>query len=60
VCVCVHVIVCDPETSTMRQSRPKLCCCATKNIVAYFSDAAKSTTSQYSVESTVTSRIANS
>ena len=30
-----------------------------KNIVPYFSDAAKSSTSQYSVESTVTSRVAN-
>ena len=28
-----------------------------KNIVPYFSDSAKSTTSQYSVESTMTSRV---
>ena len=29
-----------------------------KNIVPYFSDVAKSSTSQYSVESTMTSRVA--
>jgi hypothetical protein len=43
----------------MRQSWPKLGCCDTKTIVPCFSDAAKSSTSQYSVESTVTSRVAN-
>jgi len=28
--VCMCLIVCDLETSTMRRSRPGLCCCATR------------------------------
>ena len=30
-CVCVCLIVCDLETSTMRWPRPKLGCCSTEN-----------------------------